>query len=63
MNYYFLPFVPLLIPKITHRFKRIDRRYAQLIQIGMATFFFIYYLQKTNHVDSLNIYPYSFFWQ
>ncbi len=63
MNYYFLPFVPLLIPKITHRITRINQRYVQLIKIGLALFFLVYHLLKIRSVDSLNIYPYTFFWQ
>lgn len=63
MNYYFLPFIPLLVPKISHRITRIDRRYVQLIEIGMVVFFLLYHLLKIHTVDSLNIYPYRFFWQ
>lgn len=63
MNYYFLPFVALLVPKISHRITRVDRRYVQLIQMGMVAFFLIYHLMKIHSNDALNIYPYRFFWQ
>ena len=63
MNYYFLPFVALLIPKISHRITCVDRRYVQLIQIGIVAFFLIYQLIKIHTTDRLNIYPYKFFWQ
>ncbi len=63
INYFFIIFVPLLIPRITARITRIDRRYVQLIQIGMASFFLLYHFIKIHRVDSLHIYPYAFFWQ
>ncbi len=63
MNYYFLPFIPLLIPKITHRITRVDIHYVQLIKIGMFAFFLLYQFLKIHTTDSLGIYPYAFFWQ
>lgn len=63
INYFFVIFIPLLIPRITARITRIDRRYVQLIQIGMASFFLLYHFIKIHYVDSLHIYPYAFFWQ
>lgn len=63
LNYYFLILLPLLIPKVSHRITRMDVRYVQLIRIGIAAFFLLYYFFKIHTQDSLNIYPYAFFWQ
>ena len=63
MNYYYLPFVALLVPKISHRITRIDKRYVWLIEFGMTAFFMLYFFIKMHRVDTLNIYPYRFFWQ
>ncbi len=63
INYYFVVFVPLLVTKITARITRVNPQYMQLIQLGMAAFFLFYHITKIHRVDSLNIYPYAFFWQ
>lgn len=63
LNYYFLVFIPLLIPRISHRITRMDVRYVQLIRIGIAAFFVMYYYIKIHTQDGLNIHPYAFFWQ
>ena len=63
LNYYFLILVPLLIPKVSHRITRIDARYMQLIRIAIAGFFLLYYFVKIHTQDSLDIFPYAFFWQ
>ena len=62
INYYWLIFVPLLIPRITNRWTKIDFKYKKIIDIGLYLFFTFYYLDKAHSVDSLNIYPYVFCW-
>ena len=62
-NYYYLLFVPLLIPKVSHRITRVDTRYVQLIRMGITAFFLIYYLLKMHSTDSFQIYPYLTYWQ
>ena len=64
MNYYFLIFVPVLIPKISNRSKK---QYAQIARLSMIvmTIYFIYcYLSNViNDDDYLNIIPYIPFWK
>jgi len=63
LNYYFLVLIPLLIPKVSHRITRMDFRYVQLIRIGIAAFFILYYFIKIHTQDSFGTFPYAFFWQ
>ena len=63
MNYYFIIFIPLLIPKVTNRCIFMEKRLIQLINVVFISFFILYYLIKANRVDSLNIYPYIPFWK
>ena len=63
MNYYFIIFIPLLIPKI------IESRSSQWNQIGMiarhvmVVFFAIYFFSIANKGGSLHVFPYNFFWE
>ena len=63
MNYYYLVFVPLLIPKIANRSKRQLKIIATYAVIVMTVFFMFYYLIKA-HIgsDILRLYPYIPFW-
>ena len=64
MNYYFLLYVPILIPKIAKRCKKGYSQVAQLSVVVMTVFFIYYFLSngiKDN--DDLNIFPYIPFWQ
>ncbi len=64
MNYYFLIFVPILIPKIASSSKK---QYAQIARWSVAimtTYFICYFLEKViTDGDSLNIIPYIPFWR
>ena len=64
MNYYFLIFVPILIPKIANRSKK---QYAQIARLSVVimTVYFIYYhfCAVITDKDSLNLYPYVPFWK
>ena len=62
MNYYFIIFIPLLIPRITNRCKWLNVRYLMLIRVAVFLYFVIYFFDKANSMDSLNIYPYIPFW-
>ena len=63
MNYYFIIFIPLLIPKI------IKNRSSQWNQIGMiarhvmVVFFAVYFFSIANKGGSLHVFPYNFFWE
>lgn len=63
LNYYYILFVPLLIPRITNRFERVSPFIRNVINIVMVAFFGVYFFIKAANTDSLNIYPYIFFWQ
>lgn len=76
MNYYFLQFVPILIPKIANRSRPQYRKVANISVIVMTLFFVGYYFLKAHtgsdilqiypyvlETDILQIYPYIPFWQ
>lgn len=63
MNYYYLLFLPVLIPRITARWSRTDDFVRSVANIVMIAFFLVYYIVKANSVDSLHIYPYIPYWQ
>ena len=64
MNYYYIIFIPLLIPKIiSHR----SERWSQVAVIGrhlMVVFFLVYFfINAGSGSGSLNVFPYHFFWE
>ena len=64
MNYYYLIFVPLTIPKIVTRSKRKYKQVAYFVVIAMCVVFclyFIYEMYKSS--DIMQLYPYVGFWQ
>lgn len=64
MNYYFLIFVPILIPKIAKRSKKEFYEVAQLSVLVMTIFFFCYFIKSAiTDDDALNIFPYISFLQ
>ncbi len=64
MNYYYMLFLPILIPKVINRSHERNRQIYQLVALIMAVFFIIYYFYKANVVvDTLELYPYKPFWK
>lgn len=64
MNYYFLIFVPLLIPRIANRSKKQFAQIARLSVIVMTVFFMYYFVNSViTDNDALNIFPYIPFWK
>lgn len=63
LNYYYLIFIPLLIPKITNRWVKIDPRLKLLVKMVIGIYFVYYYFTGPVANDSLQIYPYMFFWE
>ena len=64
MNYYFLIFVPILIPKIANRSKKQYAQIARLSVVIMTVYFIYYYFSAViTDKDSLNLYPYVPFWK
>lgn len=63
MNYYYIAFIPLLMPRIVyHRSKRWSQ-IAILGQYVMAVFFIIYFFITVPQENVLNTFPYHFFWE
>lgn len=63
MNYYFLIFVPILIPKIAARSKVQYVQIAKLSKIIMTAYFVYYFINKViKDIDPLHIFPYIPFW-
>ena len=64
MNYYFLIFVPILIPRIASRSKKQFVQIARLSVVVMTVFFLSYFLNSAiTDYDALNIFPYIPFWK
>ena len=68
LNYYFLVFLPVLIPKIIKYCKPSFKQIGACSNWAMSGYFLVYYLDKlytscTTGISSLGNYPYIFFWQ
>lgn len=64
MNYYFLIYVPVLIPKIANRCKEKYREVGKLSVVVMTVFFIGYFIKDMiTDNDALNVFPYIPFWQ
>lgn len=64
MNYYFLIFVPILIPKIANRCKDQYRNISKLSIVVMTVFFMCYFVKDViTDNDPLNVFPYIPFWK
>lgn len=63
MNYYYIIFIPLLIPKII---AIRNKRWEQVAVLGrhvMVVFFFVYFFLNALRGGNLNVFPYHFFWE
>jgi hypothetical protein len=68
MNYYYLIFVPILMPKLLRKVKTNWNDVAWLAKGAMVVFFVVYYLvdiyqQCQSGISALDTYPYKFFWE
>lgn len=63
MNYYYIIFIPLLLPKIIeHR----SERWKQVAKVGrnvMVVFFLVYFFVNAYGGAGLKVFPYHFFWE
>lgn len=63
MNYYYIAFIPLLLPRIVqHK----SKRYSQVAILGqyvMIVFFIAYFFIAVPKENVLNTFPYYFFWE
>ena len=63
MNYYYIIFIPLLLPKIV---EVRSKRWNQVAIAGrhiMVVFFLLYFFYNASRGESLNVFPYHFFWE
>lgn len=64
MNYYYIVFIPLLIPKIIKYRKEEMRQVALLARFVMVIFFTVYFFYNAYTSDNnLRVFPYHFFWE
>lgn len=64
MNYYYLVFIPILIPKIAKRSKQQFSQIAELSVVVMTVYFLYYFIKMVvTDNDALNIFPYVPFWK
>ena len=59
MNYYFLPFIPLLISRVSHRARYALEQVATIANIVMIVFFTFWFFRTLTLNDNLNIVPYT----
>lgn len=63
MNYYYIIFIPLLLPKII---QYRSKRWNQVAFLGrhvMVVFFLVYFFANAYRDGGLNVFPYHFFWE
>ena len=63
MNYYYIIFIPLLLPKII---QYRSKRWNQVAILGrhvMVVFFLFYFFANAYRGGKLNVFPYHFFWE
>lgn len=63
MSYYYIIFVPLLIPKILSYSSARWKSIGILGRYVMLLFFFVYFFINANGEVDLNVFPYRFFWE
>ena len=63
MGYYYMIFIPLLLPRVI---ECRSRRWSQVAIWGrhvMVTFFLLYFFARASAGGSLHVFPYHFFWE
>ncbi len=63
MNYYYIIFIPLLIPKIIACRSNLFDQIARVARHVMVVFFVLYFFYNTTRGINLSTYPYHFFWE
>lgn len=63
MNYYYIIFIPLLLPQIIACRSKRWGRVAMLGRHVMAAFFLLYFFVNASGGGGLNVFPYHFFWE
>ena len=63
MNYYYIIFIPLLLPQII---ASRSERWGSVAVVGryvMVVFFLIYFFISASNGGGLHVFPYHFFWE
>ena len=63
MNYYYLIFIPLLLPKIISCRNEKWQEIAVASRYIMVVFFAVYFFLGATSGNNLNVFPYHFFWE
>lgn len=63
MNYYYIIFIPILIPMVLKARKDELRQVAVVARWGMVLFFLTYFLITLDPLKTLNVFRYHFFWE
>lgn len=63
MGYYYMIFIPLLLPKIIVCRSKRWGRVAMLGRNVMVVFFLLYFFMNASGGGGLNVFPYHFFWE
>lgn len=63
MNYYYIIFIPLLLPRIIQYRSRRWSQVAILARHVMVVFFLIYFFANASGGGGLHVFPYHFFWE
>lgn len=63
MNYYYIIFIPLLLPKIMNYKSERWKQVAILGRHTMVAFFLVYFFINSYFYGKLNVFPYHFFWE
>lgn len=63
MNYYYIIFIPLLMPKIICYSDIKWKRIAVAGRNVMVIFFLLYFFKSAGDDGNLNVFPYHFFWE
>lgn len=63
MNYYYIIFIPLLLPKIISCRSKLMDQIAIWGRHIMVVFFLVYFFISAYGGENLNVFPYHFFWE
>ena len=63
MNYYYIIFIPLLIPRIILYRNNKWNQVAVVARNIMVIFFFVYFFISSSSGANLKVFPYHFFWE
>ncbi len=62
INYFFLPFLPIIVARVLDRPRETFRPLARTAELAMTAFFFAYFIYDGFFgADILNVFPYEFF--